>query len=145
MARRGEVVFRFLADVRDVARGLGQAEGEISSFGRRAQNVFQSSFGRVTSSISSRFGAVGKEAESALNGLATSGIAAGGAMTAGVAAGAAAGGAAIVAFAQKGIREYIQLTDAVRGVQRVTGASAQDASRFVAVERALNIETSAGN
>lgn len=61
----------------------------------------------------------------------------GGALAAG--AGAAVAGVAITKFARDGMRSYIELVDQVRAYKNVTGASAEESSRMVAVAKVLGV------
>jgi uncharacterized phage infection (PIP) family protein YhgE len=87
-----------------------------------------SRFKNSTSAAGSQFGALGSTVSSAVAGF--------------TAAGAAVG--AIMAVASKSVDAYIGLTDQVREFGQRTGASAEDASRFVAVMDDYSISAEAG-
>lgn len=102
------------------------------------------SVGKATDSISKKLnslGPMGKRAGGALDKLGLSGVSMGAAVTAG--AGAAA--TAITAFAADAVRDYIKLAGEIRNFQRVSGASAEEASAFVAVLDDMGVEAEAGS
>lgn len=162
MAREGSVVFRFLGDIRDLANKVRQAENEVSGLAQRSEEAaeqatssieivtdqaeqhFSSSFSRLTSVLGRRFGAVGEEVEGRLNSFASSAISSFGAV--GTAATAAVGTAAVaaVALAAKGVKAFQELTSEVRAFQRVSGASAEDASLLVNTLKTLGVDANAG-
>lgn len=82
------------------------------------------------------------ETGSVTKGLEKSGIGVSKALGVGVAGGALAAGAAIAAFALHGVSEFVSLTAEVRAFQRVSGESAQDASKMVAITKVLGLESS---
>ena len=65
--------------------------------------------------------------------IANLGIAGGAALKAGIVGGAAAAGAALVSVGKAGVDAYVGLADQVRTFQRASGATAEEASRFIAV------------
>lgn len=64
----------------------------------------------------------------------------GGGLRAGLILGTAAAGIAIVDFVRGGVREYGRLADSTRALQRLTGATAQDASLFGGVLRHVGVD-----
>lgn len=140
MAReRGTVVFKFLADVKDLARGVKKAEGEIGGMAQRSSAAFNKAFSGATQKVTARLGSFGGEASSALNEIAGGAVEAGGALAAGVAAGAAGAAAALARMTASGVRQFADLASQVRQFQRVSGATAEDASRIVDVTELYGI------
>lgn len=142
--RDGSVLFRFLGDIRDLTRKTKQAGTEVAGFSKRAETVMQRSFGRITGMLGGRFGALGDEASASLNMIAARAVTTGSKLGIGLAAGATAAGAAFVGLAAKGVSAFQSLASDVRTLERVTGSSAEEASRLIAVERALKVDTTAG-
>src|SRR4051794_9040021 len=64
----------------------------------------------------------------------------GGGLRAGLILGTAAAGIAIIDFVRSGVREYGRLADSTRALQRLTGATAQDASLFGGVLRHVGVD-----
>lgn len=62
-------------------------------------------------------------------------------LKAGLVAGAATAGAAIAKFAIEGVNSFVALAGQIRAFQRVSGASAEDASKLVAAFHILGIES----
>lgn len=102
----------------------GGAAGEFTKLQRKAQDL------DATSTRTGR----------AVNRLGLEGKVSGQALKTGLAAGAIAAGTALAAFAAKGVKDFIDLAGKVRDFQRVTGTSAEEASRFVAVFDDLGID-----
>lgn len=69
----------------------------------------------------------------------------GAALKAGVVSGAAAAGAALVSFAKAGIDSFVGLAGEVRTFSELTGATAEDSSRFVAVMDDFGIAADTGS
>lgn len=113
------------------------AEASISRFG----SVTRTSLDDITSRLTSGLGPASGEAKAALDGLTKSGSLIGPAIAGGIAIAAAA----VAAFAIDGAQKFVALAGEVRNFQRLSGASAEESSRFVAVLDDLGISSETGS
>lgn len=112
------------------------AEASIS----RLNNVTTKGLDDITSRLTSGLGPASGEAKSLLDSVGKSGSLIGPA----VAAGVAVAGVALAAFAVDGAQKFVGLASEIRGFQRVSGASAEESSRFVAVLDDLGVSAQTG-
>lgn len=141
MAAR-DVVVRIVERVEN-SGATKRVENDLRKLGP-AGDVAAKGLDKITSALTSRLGTASGSAKKALDGVATSAISSGGAIGAGVAAGAAAAGLALANLAKNGVEAFLTLTAQARAVQRVTGATAEEASTLAAVMRHLGIDVDAG-
>lgn len=106
------------------------------------QDVLASSFGKAKTELLSLVPG-GQQAASALDKVKGSSEGTGLSMSSALAGGVAVAGAAIATMTVKGVQQYSALTGEVRKYQNVTGASAQEASKMIAVTKALGVDTEA--
>lgn len=116
------------------------------SFQERLAIIVEANAGKAIAEFK-KVGAAAKEAETSVDGgakgLARFGIAgqtATNLLKGGLAIGGAAAASAIVKFAVDGVTAFVELTGEIRTFQRVSGASAEDASKLVAVFHVLGID-----
>lgn len=141
MARgQGTVVVRIIGEVRDVLGKLKLTETGIGQFASSSRNLIRKSFDDITRTITSRFGAMGAEAQKAFDKIGNSATSSGNAVALGVGAGAAVAGAAFVDLGIKGIKAFVDLATQVRSFARLSGESAETSSRWVAVTKVLGVE-----
>jgi hypothetical protein len=100
----------------------------------------QKGLSELTSVLTNRLGPASGEAKKLLDNVGKSAIDSGSALTMGVAAGGAVAGVALLKFASDGVSAFASLAGEVRSFQRVSGASAEDASRLVGAVKLLGIE-----
>lgn len=112
------------------------AEASIS----RLSNVTTKGLDDITSRLTGGLGPASGEAKAALDGMAKSGSLVGPAIAGGI----AIAGAAVAAFAIDGAQKFVALASEIRGFQRVSGASAEESSRFVAVLDDLGVSAQTG-
>ncbi len=106
----------------------------------RLNNVTTKGLDDITSRLTSGLGPASGEAKAALDGLTKSGSLIGPAIAGGV----AVAGVALAAFAVDGAQKFVALASEIRGFQRVSGASAEESSRFVAVLDDLGVSAQTG-
>jgi hypothetical protein len=115
----------------------------ITSTGTQAAKEINA-VGSATTQLTAKQKALGIGQDFVNNQLSQFGVTASAAGTALKVAGVAAGALAAVKigqFAFDAAEDFAQLGSEIRGVQRVTGTSAEDASRLVAVTKALGVNT----
>ncbi len=112
------------------------AEASIS----RLNNITTKGLDDITSRLTGGLGPASGEAKSALEGLTKTGSLVGPAIAGGV----ALAGAALAAFAVDGAQKFVALAGEIRSFQRVSGASAEESSRFVAVLDDLGVSAQTG-
>lgn len=112
------------------------AEASIS----RLNNVTTRGLDDITSRLTSGLGPASGEAKAALDGITKSGSLIGPAIAGGV----AVAGAAVAAFAIDGAQKFVALAGEIRTFQRLSGASAEDSSRLVAVLDDLGVSAQTG-
>jgi hypothetical protein len=144
MARDGSFLVRVLGDVDDLQKKLRSGSDSVQNFGDRAKTSIKGGIDDAVQNVTSRFGALGEAASSSLSGITGRAVDAGGALGVGLAGGAAAATAGIVALAVQGVSSMVELAGKVRDVQRVTGATAEESSRLVAVMDDMGIEADKG-
>jgi hypothetical protein len=106
----------------------------------RLNNVTTKGLDDITSRLTGGLGPASGEAKAALDGLTKSGSLIGPAIAGGV----AVAGAAMAAFAVDGAHKFVALASEIRGFQRISGASAEESSRFVAVLDDLGVSAQTG-
>jgi hypothetical protein len=106
----------------------------------RLNNVTTKGLDDITSRLTGGLGPASGEAKAALDGLTKSGSLIGPAIAGGV----AVAGAAMAAFAVDGAQKFVALASEIRGFQRISGASAEESSRFVAVLDDLGVSAQTG-
>lgn len=116
--------------------GLKEAEQAVA----KTTAVTTKGLDEVTSRLTSGLGPASGEAKAALDGLTKSGSLIGPAIAGGV----AVAGVALAAFAIDGAQKFVGLAAEIRGFQRVSGASAEESSRFVAVLDDLGVSAQTG-
>lgn len=122
------------AETRTEIKGIEAATGRLGT-------IAEKSFGKFTSSATSSMGTVGGQAKTALDGIASKATQSGNLLGAGIAGGALLGGAALGQLAIKGIAAFQKLADEQRGLQRLTGASAEEAGKLNAALRATGTDS----
>lgn len=111
----------------------------ITSSAKGAVTGIKETDAAVTQLDSKAKGATGVLQKFGIQGEATGAI-----LSAGVAGGAIAAGAAVTKFAVDGVNSFVNLAGEVRNFQRVSGASAEDSSRMVAVLDDMGISADKG-
>lgn len=140
--RERTVTVKFLGDEKgavQAANKTGSALDRLGPIGNRISGVISSMQGRL-----SGLGSIGEKVSGGL-GKVSNGIAAVGPAGQALAAGLAVGVGAVTAFVSKSVGEFARLGQTVRDFQRVSGASASDASRFVSVLDDMGVEAEAGS
>lgn len=140
---KGVLKFMFLGDATNLNKAAGDADKSVSKLGdttERTSKHFSGSVDDMADSLKNSLGPAGAAAGGAIDDLA------GGlksmspaAMVAGGAATAAAAG--IVAFGVSSINAFQDAAAGIKAFQDVTGASAEDASRLLAMADDLNISS----
>jgi hypothetical protein len=123
---------------KDVKIGA-DTKGAEASIGR-LNKLTTTGLDDITSRLTSGLGPASGEAKAALDGLTKSGSLIGPAIAGGV----AIAGVALAAFAIDGAQKFVALAGEIRGFQRVSGASAEESSRFVAVLDDLGVSAQTG-
>lgn len=129
----GSIRVRVLGEVNDLKKKLSDGEKSVKNFGKSTASALKESLDDSIKGITGRFGKLGDKVGDSLSGIADKALAAGGTVGVGVAAGVGVAGAAIAGLAVKGVSAFVDLADKVRGLQQVTGATAEDSSALVAV------------
>lgn len=147
MPRVPDLIGRIRLDTRD----LDRAKGEVDKFSRstesaggRVGSVLTSGLDDATTALTAGLGTAGVQAKATLDRIGTSALSSGSALKTGLGAGAVAGGLLLTKFATDGVQAFADLAEEVRDFRRASGASAEDASRFVAVFDDLQISSQAG-
>jgi len=120
---------------------VGNATGLVNSFregGTAAEGLQAKSM--TAGGVLERLGLQGTSTGKALDKLGISGVQSGDLLKAGLVGGAVVGGGALAKFALDGIEKFASLTSAVRGFQRVSGATAEDSSKLVFAVKEMGIE-----
>ncbi len=139
-----DLVGRTRLDNSALRKGAAEAKAQIAGIGKHSQGVggvIEGSFAKSASAITSRLGPAAGIAQKALEGIGASAFKSGNILQTALVGGAAAAVVGLGALAAKGVGTFIALTDQVRGLQRVTGASAQDASVLAGTLRKLGIDS----
>lgn len=135
MGRKRELKVEISGDSTKATRALG----DVADSGDKAQGRLGRA-GTFMQGALDKIGLGGTKASAALEGV---GNVAGGGLTAGAAAGGAAV-AALGAVVVKGIGDFVGLAAEVRNFKQLSGASAEESSRFVAVLDDFGISSEAG-
>ena len=115
-------------------------------FGRLGQSAGLSGgvIGQAVEGIASKF-RVASQAPALLGNAeeaaAAQGVSSSAVMAGAVVAGAAIAGAAILKFAEDGVKNYLALGEAVHQFQEVSGASAEESSKLIAISNDLGVST----
>lgn len=137
MAR--EIRITVVGDEKGVGTSVGKAEAAINKLTPSGDKA-HASVKKLGDELASHLGPAGGTASKVFDKL---GGAVGGlgptALVAG--AGVAAVGTALIKFGLDGVQAFASATAEVRSFQRVTGASAEDASKFVAVFKVLGVDS----
>ncbi|MDQ3756502.1 MAG: hypothetical protein M3394_01470, partial [Actinomycetota bacterium] len=126
------------------AKRSSEALGKVDEAGQKANTLgskLTTTVGNLASSFTSKLGPAGGMAESALARITSGAGTAGSALQTGLAGGAVAGAAGLAALAVKGVSSFVSLASEVRNFARASGASAEEASRWVAVADDMGIES----
>lgn len=116
--------------------GLKEAEQAVA----KTTAVTTKGLDEITSRLTSGLGPASGEAKAALDGLTKSGSLVGPAIAGGV----AIAGVALAAFAIDGAQKFVALAGEIRNFQRLSGASAEESSRLVAVLDDLGVSSQTG-
>ncbi len=130
MASERKLTWRIIGDASSGKKAISEAESSLGKFGVAGDKA-HSALSKVTGKLDS-FGPIGQKASSTLNGM-VGGL--GAIPVPAVAAGAAVGAIAvgIEKMAVSGIAKFQSLAGEVKQFARVSGAGAEEASRFVAL------------
>lgn len=142
-----DLVGRTRLDNRQLKKGATEAKTEIAGIGKGAQgasNVIQGAFGKASASLTSRLGPASGAAQKALDGIGGSALKSGNLIGSAIGGGALAAAAGIGALVASGVGKFTELAGKVRDFQRVSGASADTSSRFVAVLDDMGVNADAG-
>lgn len=119
------------------AGGLKELEGKAAGAGGSIKNVLTNGLSAAKSKLE-EFASQGGAASKALQGIVS-----GGAGAVGPLAGVAVGIGALTAITAAGVGHFIELTGQIRAFKNITGASSEDASRFVVALNELGINSDA--
>ncbi|MGH9015577.1 MAG: hypothetical protein ACRDZ1_16805 [Acidimicrobiia bacterium] len=122
----------------------------MATFAERIQVIIDTNVGGAvrgfgqTGAAATELGTKTSLADRALASVGLQGVKTGTVMKTAVAGGALVAGARLVQFGKQGVDAFVGLTSEVRDFQRASGASAEDASRFVAVLDDMGIKSEVG-
>lgn len=137
MANTREIVVRILGDAKGAQRASREAEKALGSLGVLG-NKASTGLGTVQGYLNN-LGKLGAGAGAGLSRIVTGLQATSPAALAG-AAGIAALGVGIAELTKAGVGKFVQLTGEIRQLQRVSGASAEDSSRFAYAFKILGVD-----
>lgn len=130
----------------DAADKSAKALGKVDDAGEKAGKTgkwAEDQMAKLSGILSGKLGPAGGVAEGALSKLTASAGGASGALGLGVVGAAGAAAVAIGSFVAGGVGKFVELADEVRDFARASGASAEEASRFVAVADDMGIASDA--
>jgi hypothetical protein len=130
------LVQRVIADVSSHQKGMAEARAEMDATGRSAGG-FAGTIKSHLSGLANESSGVGK----AMKAMGVDVSDTGSIMKYAIAGGAVVAAGALADFGLKGVKAFADATSSVRQFQRASGATAEDASRFVSVANQLGIST----
>lgn len=139
MAER-QLKVTIVGDDRSASRALKNV-GDTAERTGASSKVAGNALDDLTSRMTQNLGPAADVTKAKLDQMGEGALSSGNKLSTGLAVGATAAGVAIAAFAAKGIRDFLNLTDEVDGLQDVLGNSAEEASKLRNIGAALGVET----